>query len=248
MRELLGGGRSQQKTSSADSVADGVAQSTITTVTAEARQPNSDLARLLQIGESSPANRKELARQVVGPLQRLCPQLEYLSPNEITQLVAVLGHLQVKDSLVDIVLEAVRCALHFHVQRIKASRKAFLRLCILVVQVSDIVADSVQQYKAPQLATICGAYVQLEHRYCRLKLFMPEPRKCCKWLRTADPHFAVINDEVLRILRVQGLWLHHAFRRHRGPSVAQFQGGLPHHLSPADVFSFYLLPPQAWRT
>ncbi|EIE19406.1 hypothetical protein COCSUDRAFT_48936 [Coccomyxa subellipsoidea C-169] len=136
VRELLGGGRSQQKTSSADSVADGVAQSTISTVTAEARQPNSDLARLLQIGESSPANRKELARQVVVPLQRLCPQLEYLSPNEITQLVAVLGHLQVKDSLVDIVLEAV----------------------------SDIVADSVQQYKAPQLATICGAYVQLEHR------------------------------------------------------------------------------------
>lgn len=32
------------------------------------------------------------------------------------------------------------------------------------MQVSDIVADSVQHYRAPQLATICGAYVQLEHR------------------------------------------------------------------------------------
>jgi hypothetical protein len=123
VRELLGGGGSQLKTASVENVVDSVAQSTTSTVTAEARQPNSDLAQLLQIDESSPIDREQLARQVVGPLQRLCPQLEYLSSSEITQLVAVLGHLQVKDSLVDIVLEAVRMLHQIFLTRLEREEK-----------------------------------------------------------------------------------------------------------------------------
>lgn len=108
VRELLSGVRSQPKTSSVETVAEDVSQSSITTAAAEARQPNSDLVQLLQICETTPPDREDLSRQVTGSLQRLCPQLEHLSPAEVTQLVEALGHLQVKDSLVDIVLEAVR--------------------------------------------------------------------------------------------------------------------------------------------
>ncbi|CAL8468396.1 g7936 [Coccomyxa elongata] len=136
VRELLGGGRSQTSTSKLEPAADSVPQPTVATVISEARQPNRALAELLELDSSPPTDGEDLARRVVGPLQRLCPQLDNLSPAEITTLVAALGHFRVKDSLVDIVLEAV----------------------------SDIVTDSVQQYTAPQLATICGSYVELDHR------------------------------------------------------------------------------------
>lgn len=111
MRELLGGGRSQTSTSKLEATADSVPQPTVATVTSEARQPNRDLAELLELDISPPIDGEHLARRVVGPLQRLCPQLDKLSPAEITLLVAALGHLRVKDSLVDIVLEAVRLSL-----------------------------------------------------------------------------------------------------------------------------------------
>ena len=109
VRELLGGGRSQTSTSKSEATAESIPQATVGTV--GTRQPNRDLAELLELDSSSPVDKEDLARRVVGPLQRICPQLEKLSPAEITALVAALGHLQVKDSLIDIALEAVRLSL-----------------------------------------------------------------------------------------------------------------------------------------
>lgn len=39
-----------------------------------------------------------------------------------------------------------------------------LDFAVVSEQVSDIVADNVKQYTAPQLATIAGAYMQLDHK------------------------------------------------------------------------------------
>lgn len=106
VRELLYGSRNQATALLEDVNKPAVAQEA--PVASNSQPQNADVSQLVDLVGSSSADSEGIPRQVTQLLQRLCPQLETLPPPETTRLVAALADLQVKDALVDIVLEAVR--------------------------------------------------------------------------------------------------------------------------------------------
>ncbi|CAL5221212.1 g3361 [Coccomyxa viridis] len=148
VRELLSGGSKSADSGSSD----GSARQEFTTQSAAEAEPvpaDDEPVQNFRVLQLLSAAEQRLQANEVGPrvtpiLQHLIPELRSLRPVELAAMCTALSSIGWQDSLVDLVLGVV----------------------------SDMVQDNVASFTAPQLAAMCGAYVQLcRHSYNDSQLF-----------------------------------------------------------------------------